>query len=322
MRCRIRTNKWVYICILSFFVVICMVFFVKRATASSQHVPIAMALDDGYVYPTVVSITSAMENKNPGTFYDYYIMHPGEFSDENKSLLKSLEEKYKNCSINLVDMGEKYKDANDKGHITTPAYYRLSMSDILPQNIKIAWWIDGDTLILGDLAQALKKTDMDGLYYRGFLDDTVDATESLGVYNDHCICSGVMIVNLEELRKDDMVNKFQEFIEENNDRLVQHDQTVINVVCVDKIGKLDPRYGLFNNYCDTSALRYYYSLLLAKDKYTMDELIRARDNLVIIHCVCKPWHCKYSFFNEWWRYATLTSCYDKIKEKYGAILNS
>ncbi len=321
MKCKKRTNRWFYVCILSFFVIICMIFFVKRATASSQHVPIAMALDDGYLYPTVVSITSAMENKNPGTFYDYYIMHPENFSDESKSLLKSLEEKYKNCSINLVDMGEKYKNANDKGHITTPAYYRLSMSDVLPQNVDIALWIDGDTLVLDDLSQMLK-IDMNGLYYRGFLDDTVDATESLGVHNDHCICSGVMLVNLGELRKDDMVNKFQKFIEENNDRLVQHDQTVINVVCVDKIGKLDPRYGLFNYYCDTSALRYYYNLLRAKDKYTMDELVRGRDNLVIAHCVCKPWKGKFCFFNEWWRYAASTSCYDKIREKYSAVFDS
>ena len=32
-----------------------------------NHVPIAMALDDGYTYPTIVSITSMMENKNRNT---------------------------------------------------------------------------------------------------------------------------------------------------------------------------------------------------------------------------------------------------------------
>ena len=40
-----------------------------------SHVPIAMALDDGYLYPTIVSIKSMMENKNRNSYYKFYIMH-------------------------------------------------------------------------------------------------------------------------------------------------------------------------------------------------------------------------------------------------------
>ena len=32
-----------------------------------------------------------MENKNSGTKYDFYIMHPSELQEENKSLLESCE---------------------------------------------------------------------------------------------------------------------------------------------------------------------------------------------------------------------------------------
>ena len=42
----------------------------------SEVIPIAMALDDGYLYPTIVAITSMMENKSSNTIYRYYIMHP------------------------------------------------------------------------------------------------------------------------------------------------------------------------------------------------------------------------------------------------------
>ena len=41
-------------------------------------------------------------------------MHPGEFSDESKVKLKSLENKYSGCNINLIDMSDKYKNAYDK----------------------------------------------------------------------------------------------------------------------------------------------------------------------------------------------------------------
>ena len=297
-------------------------FFVRNYIEShKRHVPIAMALDDGYLYPTVVSITSMMKNRDKNTIYDYYIMHPAEFAENSKAKLRAIGEKYNNCNINLIDMGQAYKSANDHGHITTPAYYRLSLSDILPDMDRILW-IDGDTLIFGDLAPMYYDTDMEGLYYRGLLDENVEATKDFGVENDHCICDGVMVVNLAELRKDDMVNKFKTFIEANNDKLEQHDQTVINVTCGHKIAKIEPKYAIFNYYCDTTGLLIYHNKLIAEDKYTVDELLAARDNPVLVHCVIKPWKAKTKYFDEWWEYAKMTDCYDEILQEYGAILEN
>ncbi|MDO4199337.1 MAG: glycosyltransferase [Clostridia bacterium] len=317
-----KQKKWTWIIasVLILALIVCGGWIVKnRIDTEKKHVPIAMALDDGYLYPTIVSITSMMKNKNKNIVYDYYIMHPPEFAQDSKNKLASLGKKYKDCNINLINMGEAYKLANDKGHITTPAYYRLSLSDLLPDLNRILW-IDGDTLIFGDLAPMYFDTDMEGLYYRGLLDETIDATVDFGIENDHCICSGVMVVNLEELRKDDVVSKFQDFIEKNNEKLVQHDQTTINCVCAGKIGKLDPKYCLFNYYYDTNSLLNYYNKLVAKDKYTVDELIEARDKPVLVHCVMKPWKQRDKYFDEWWQYAKMTDYYNEIHQKYGPAL--
>ena len=130
--------KFVFVAIFIILVVSLGVFLkIKSDKEKSLTVSIAMALDDGYTYPTIVAITSMMETKNSDTHYDYYIMHPGEFKDENKEKLKSLEKKYPSCKINLIDMQNKYKNANDHGRITTPAYYRLSISELIPNLDKI-----------------------------------------------------------------------------------------------------------------------------------------------------------------------------------------
>lgn len=50
----------------------------------------------------------------------------------------------------------------------------------------------------------------------------------------------------EKLREDNMEPKIETFIKENNDKLVQHDQTVINVLFQDNIGALPIKYGIFN----------------------------------------------------------------------------
>ena len=64
-------------------------------------VPVAMAMDDNYLYPTIVAITSAMYNADAGTQYSFYIMHPPEFKEENKEKIRNLEKKYPTCHIDM-----------------------------------------------------------------------------------------------------------------------------------------------------------------------------------------------------------------------------
>lgn len=280
------------------------------------NIPIAMALDDGYLYPTIVSITSIMENKDKNSNYEFYIMHPNEFSEDSKTKLKTLENKYDGCKINLINMSDKYKNAYDIGHITTPAYYRLSLSDLLPNLDKIIW-LDGDTLVFNDL-KSMYELDMNGLYYRGFLDNSCKFPEKFGIYdNDHYICDGVMVVNLEELRKDDMVKKFNDFIEKNNDKLEQHDQTVINIMCYKKIKKLPTIFGFINYYHTAEESQEYAKCLIAKDTYSKEDMEYGFNNVVVLHCVYKPWKdLEVPFAKVWWEYAAKTEYFEEIRNKY------
>ena len=289
----------------------------KSEDNREYNIPIAMALDDGYTYPTIVAITSIMENAKSGTNYDFYIMHPGEFSDENKDKLTSLQGKYDKCKINLIDMADKYRNANDKGAITTPTYYRLSLSELIPDRDKIIW-LDGDTITYTDLRE-MYKIDMSGYYYKGFLD--FPGQDEFAADNDHYICAGVMLINLKELRENDMVNKFAKFIEENNDKLSKHDQTTINALCKDKNGILPAKYGIF---CFDNAehAANYSDILNSEKKYTKRELVNAFNNPGVLHCTTKPWKTlKVYGADKWWEYAKKTDYYNEIKEKYGSIFN-
>ncbi len=292
--------------------------------SKKNTIPIAMALDDNYLYPTIVSITSMMENINSEkTQYEYYIMHPGEFSQDSQDKLKTLEKKYKNknCKINFINMGELYKNAKSDKRITTPSYYRLSLSDLdILKNISKIIWLDGDTLVYKDLTD-MYNLDMTDLCYRGFLDPNVHAVDKL-IYpekNDHVICAGVMLVNLDELRKNNMVKKFSDFIEKNNEKLAQHDQTTINSVAYQKIDIFPVKYGVFNgsnNYMSKLAKKYIY-----KNKYSKEELLEARKNPVVLHFTCgKPWKNKKVYGAKlWWDYAKKTDFYQNINTYYHNI---
>lgn len=277
-------------------------------------IPVAMAMDENYLFPTIVSITSVMENKNSGTHYSFYIMHPESLSDESKEKLLSLQNKYRDCAINLINMTDKYNNAHTDPKITTPTYYRLSLSDVLPNLEKIIW-LDGDTLTFHDLSDMLN-IDMNGYYYKGFLDDNVDPIDDFGVYNDHYICAGVMLINLDQLRKNNMEQRFSDFILENNDRLKQHDQTVINVLCYKNIGVLPAKYGIFN-YITAQGAQDYVNLLKTPEKYTVNEVKNAIEDPWILHCVSKPWNPNAQYSRDLWlKYAQKTDFFEEIKSKY------
>ena len=285
-----------------------------------DHIPIAMSLDENYVYPTVVAITSAMENSGGKAKYDFYIMHPSNLSEKSKETLLSLQDKYDDCSINLIDMQNKFNSAYTDSRITTPAYYRLALSELLPNIDKIIW-LDGDTIVLKDLTEMFN-IDMDGYCYKAFLDysSLKEHIKKLnGKDNDHYICDGVMLVNLEELRKENAVKQFEDFIAQFNSRLKQHDQTVINAVFGEKIGVLPAKFGLWNSFLgDESKSVRFCKKLISPERYTLQEILDARSNPAIVHFTVKPWKFVElpTISQLWWEYAEKTDVFDGIKQKY------
>ena len=74
--------------------------------------------------------------------------------------------------------------------------------------------MDGDTLVFEDLTELIE-LDMKGAVVMGFLDSTPDAIKSFGFKNATVLCSGVLLLDLESLRKYDYSKKIEEFIKKN-----------------------------------------------------------------------------------------------------------
>ena len=173
-------------------------------------------------------------------------------------------------------MGKQYSKAKNDGRITTPAYYRLSLSDLLP-NINIIIRIDGDTITFKDLKE-FYDIDMNNLHYKGFLDIIPYANDHITFKNEHYICSGVLLINLNELRKDNMLNIITEFIEKENEKLIYHDQTIINAKSYNKTDILLPQFGIFNLH-NFGIFHYLNPYNRYKYKYSIKDL---NDVLIIL----------------------------------------
>ena len=66
-------------------------------------------LNNDYIYPTLVAMTSLVINAVNNTFYNIYLLVSPDFTEENENILKSVEKNYTNhCKIIIINIGNKF----------------------------------------------------------------------------------------------------------------------------------------------------------------------------------------------------------------------
>ena len=276
----------------------------------------AYALDNTYVFPTLVAMTSLTENAAKLTFYDIYVMIGTGFTEENKKIILSVQENHpEHCQIHFIDMANKFSSYESNKKITTPTYYRLELPNLL-KNVNRIIWMDGDTAVFEDLTELIT-IDMKNNYIMGFLDSLPNAIERFGIKDATVLCAGVLLFDLDALRKNHMQERFYDFMKKNKGKLNQHDQTVINVVCQNNIGPLPPKYGIWCFEAEIYALKHN-ERQRPWLKYDKNEFLNAYYHPAILHYVWpKPfWKRQRPVFNkEWWEYAKISGYYNDVYNK-------
>ena len=290
----------------------------------NQKVAVAYGLNNQYTYPTIVSMTSILENSYSHTYYIFYLLvDKSTFKEENKKKLMNLEDKYERCEVYILEISrESIKNANTKRY-PLAAYYRLLLSDLIPDLNRIIY-LDGDTIIYTDLSE-MYNLEMGNNVMLGFVDNSYQKAEEFGIRTYKYIVSGVLLINLKTIRRENISSKFFEFIDKYQDKLTQEDQTVINIVLHGRIDFLPPKYGIWN-FNNKDAVIYhnnYENKNLGIKAYDEKEILNAWNLPSILHFVrAKPWkpRTKFThnqFHDDWWEYAKLTDVYRNIISYYG-----
>ena len=292
----------------------------------NHKIGIAYGLDNQYTYPTIVSITSILENGSSHTYYIFYLLVDKKtFKKENKEKFVNLERTYERCEINIIEISdENFQNANTKRY-PLATYYRLILADLLPDINRIIY-LDGDTLIYTDLSE-MYNLDMENNIILGFVDNSYKKAEEFGIKTYKYIVAGVLLINLKKIRKENFTSKFFEFMDKNQDKLTQEDQTVINIVLHGRIGFLPPKFGIWNFVNKEAVLRHnnYGNENLGIKAYDEKEILKAWNIPSIIHYVrAKPWkvrtkHTHVQFHEDWWRYAQMTGEYKNIVTYYRGV---
>ena len=274
-----------------------------------MKVPIAFAFDSNLVFPASVCLSSLLKNANAETFYDIYILHSRD-EDFERSELNRLPLFYANCRIQYRTVDGFFDSAYEIRGITTPAYYRLLIPELIPEYDKVIY-SDVDVIFRIDLSE-LYSMDLSDNYLAATRDvglnlskdgvDYIDSMTELEVGN--YLQSGFIMLNSKKIREDGLVAKFKE---QAKRKLKFQDQDILNIVCKGKVKFLSLEY----NMTDYS---FYYAM---KER---ELLYKWFDDMTISNAVAngnlhfnghKPWKKYCVNFDIWWEYYRKSPFYDE-----------
>lgn len=273
-----------------------------------NKIAIAFAFDRRLLMPASVCISSLLMSADDDTFYDIYIIHSADESFKG-SVLDSIPEHYSRCSISYRTVDSRFASAYQVRGITVAAYYRLMLPELVPEYDKIIY-SDVDIIFRTDLWKVYD-IDLGSNLIAATLDlgmnlgeDGMKYISSVpGLSAGQYLQSGFIFLNLEQMRKEDLVKKFTDLAVR---KFRFQDQDILNIACAGRISWLDPKY----NMTDYS---FYYGMhcrdVVSRlmDLRQIDEGMESGNLHFNGH---KPWKGYSVNFDIWWEYYRKSPFFD------------
>ncbi len=272
--------------------------------------------DENYSEICLVSLTSLLEKNAHFDCIAIYIISDN-LSADTIGRFEALVRQY-GREVHIIDADDVKLPAANFQEFPRAAYCRLMISDLLPQCDKILY-IDCDTIVVNSVDD-LWNIDMGDNLFAGVKDPIDDfLAEAVQTTNSEYINSGVLLMNLVQLRKFEFVKKVYEMVDEYKGMVPHRDQGIINKIARQRIIFLKPRFNMMNGY-------YAFTATQLKRLYKISQLYdvdieEERNNAVIVHFLSKyydrPWFlaCKHPLKNVFLSYHERMGCSLKRSNK-------
>lgn len=282
---------------------------------NKTHEPIIVvcAADNRYAMPLAVVIRSALENLNCDRQIIFFVIDGGIKPKNKDKILRSLNSNHlKQCEIKWLQPSvDLLNNMKVSGHIKIAAYFRLLIPFLLSRNFVKAIYLDSDLIVQGDLSQLwdidigdnyLLAVQQLGIPYVSSLYGLANYKELEIPSDSKYFNSGVLVMNLEKWRTENISMRVIEYIEQNKDYVRWHDQDGLNAVLAGKWGELEPRWnqvpGFHNSYWKDSP-------------FPKEDFNNALHDPYIIHFASshKPWNStiKYPANDLFFQYVDMTA---------------
>ena len=268
---------------------------------------ILLCIDNNYVMPIGVLMTSIGINNREHV--DYYVFTDATFKDEYKELLGSVAERFGHSIFFYTIEKAKLREfpfgrSDQPQHVSIATYYRLFVSEVLPEDVTKIIYLDGDMVVRHSL-KGLWEANIDD-YAIGAVHDVSEPfhleNERLGYPRQYgYFNAGMLLINVAYWRGYHCFERFSDFIIQHGDKIIMHDQDVLNAVLYKEKKQLPITYNFQSGFIYRPQYQSY-------DKSLSEEIQKYKYDPTIIHYVSssKPWNinCFFSYRGAWryyWR---------------------
>lgn len=245
---------------------------------------IMMGINDNYVFPTKVMLTSLCENNRFEKHYIYILYDKRNLKEKNIKDIQLLEKRL-NLKINPIEIDANlFSECPTNYHLSIETYFRFLAQDVLPQDIERVLWLDADMIIIKSLKD---------FYYQDFENKSIvvcktanpnasdflrrlDLGINVGYFN-----AGIILFNLKAIRERINTQIFFECIKMNKEKIVWLDQDVLNIVFANDKKLLEEQVYNWTFFSDTV--------------FSKRDLVDIEEKVYVLHYIGgeKPWHVTY-----------------------------
>jgi len=253
----------------------------------TQHLPIVFCCDKNYAIYAAVASYSVCRHARHGLKLIWLV--PSTDISDIEPVLQHLGQLGMRPKVIPVD-GAVFSSWKQTGHITVTSYFRLLIPQVLDEPKVL--YLDCDVLVLDDLAE-LFFTDMQGCALAGVEDIPSNEIRVPLRPGGKYINSGVMLMDLDQLRREDFFSRCQAIHDMHADKLRWMDQCVINCYASGQIKMLDTRWN-------------WLVLANLTPKHVLQSFLNeVKPSVMHFPGHIKPWHawCNPVVSDFWWQHA-------------------
>lgn len=190
---------------------------------------IAVSVNKKFIMPLKVMLFSLYENiKTKNTTLDIYFLNSGLEKKDIEDLRRFITKKF-NARLFVISIDEPlFSTSLNNKVISKETYNRLLLPYFLPPDVKKIFWLDADLVVNGDIYD-FYNTDITDYFLLATEESNPERIKELDLPSDQkYFNAGVIVLNVEKIRKEIPKETMLEYIRTNGPKLIYMDQDVLN----------------------------------------------------------------------------------------------
>lgn len=234
--------------------------------------------DNNYVPFTAVTMASILKNANNNDDLAFHIIGD-DITQKTKNKLMNLKS-IKNCEINFIDVDssifDDLKGKIEMGYLSMACFYRLLIPKFAAKNVSKALYLDGDIIVRSSLTE-LFNTDITEVMAAAVEEPGAIQVQNLSLKHGKYFNSGMLLLNLDEIRKTNLLEEAFDYFASNHHNFVCRDQDILNGIWDGKVKFIKEEFNTvtFNKNVKNPIIYHFTGFMKKPWKYFAKDPYRA-----------------------------------------------